>query len=72
MILDQDAETILEKFYLNRHMTCAFTVKENYVARIPAVVHVDGTARAQIITEKNEFWHEILTNVKAELGLGGL
>lgn len=51
-------------------MTCAFTVREDYLAKIPAVVHVDGTARAQIITEQNKFWHDILSDLKAELGLG--
>lgn len=70
MILEQDAKQILEKFYLNRHMTCAFSVKEAYLDKIPAVVHIDGTARAQIITAENEFWYEILSGVRAELGLG--
>ena len=70
MILQEDAETILEKYYLNRHMTCAFTVQKEYQKKIPAVVHVDGTARAQIITPENKFWYDVLIEVKSKLGLG--
>ena len=46
-----------------------FTVKKEY-QKIPAVVHVDGTARAQIITPENKFWYDVLIEVKSKLGLG--
>ena len=32
-------------------MTFAFTVAEHWKARIPEVVHMDGTARAQVVTQ---------------------
>ena len=32
-------------------MTFAFTVAEHWKTRIPEVVHMDGTARAQVVTQ---------------------
>jgi len=32
-------------------MTFAFTVAEHWKERIPEVVHMDGTARAQVVTQ---------------------
>lgn len=44
-------------FYMT--MTCA--VKEQYRDTIPAVVHVDGTARPQLVSrESNQFLHRII------------
>jgi carbamoyltransferase len=44
-------------------MTITADVKENMVEKIPAVVHVDNTARPQIINENN---NPIIYNVLSE------
>lgn len=44
-----------------RHMTLSFRVTDAFAANSPAVVHVDGTARPQVVCwEDNPFFHELL------------
>ena len=50
-ILDRAAEEILQTRHPAPYMTFAFTVAEHWKARIPEVVHMDGTARAQVVTQ---------------------
>jgi carbamoyltransferase len=48
-------------------------VRPEYIDKIPAVVHVDGTARVQTVTrEQNEFIYDLLTLFKEETGIGVL
>jgi len=57
----------------SRWMNFCPKVKQEYVDKIPAVVHVDGTARVQTITkEQNSFMYEILTKFKEKTGIGVL
>jgi carbamoyltransferase len=49
-ILDRAAEDILQTRHPAPYMTFAFTVAEHWKTRIPEVVHMDGTARAQVVT----------------------
>jgi carbamoyltransferase len=49
-ILDRAAEDILQTGHPAPYMTFAFTVAEQWKDRIPEVVHMDGTARAQVVT----------------------
>ena len=49
-ILDRAAEDILQTRHPAPYMTFAFTVAERWKARIPEVVHMDGTARAQVVS----------------------
>ena len=49
-------------------MTCG--VRESWIERIPAVVHVDNTARPQILPEGDTtFASEILTSFKSLTGI---
>ena len=50
-ILDRAAEEILQTPHPAPYMTFAFSVAEQWKARIPEVVHMDGTARAQVVTQ---------------------
>ena len=50
-ILDRAAEDILQTDHPAPYMTFAFTVAEHWKERIPEVVHMDGTARAQVVTQ---------------------
>jgi carbamoyltransferase len=51
-MLDEVKEQYLEKSYESPFMNLTFTVKEEMRRYIPAVVHVDGTARPQTVTEE--------------------
>jgi carbamoyltransferase len=54
-VLEEDASRVFEitavNAYAARFMTITCAVKPEWRARIPAVVHVDGTARPQIIRD---------------------
>jgi carbamoyltransferase len=42
-------------------MTVTFDVREEWKARIPAVVHVDGTARPQLVrADRNPLYHALI------------
>lgn len=57
----------------SRWMNFCPKVKPEYLDKIPAVVHVDGTARVQTVTkEQNEFIYDILTLFKEKTGIGVL
>ena len=54
------------KRYAARFMTITCGVKDNWRNRIPAVVHVDGTARPQVIERaQNPLYYDILAAYKA-------
>lgn len=72
-ILETEARELFENFYLNRHMTCAFTMKERFRPLLPGIVHVDGTSRAQFVNESNNSnLFKILTHFKTLTGHGAL
>jgi carbamoyltransferase len=57
----------------SRWMNFCPNVRPEYVDKIPAVVHVDGTARVQTITrEQNQFMYDLLTLFKEKSGIGVL
>ncbi|MBI1276195.1 hypothetical protein GC177_09530 [bacterium] len=73
-VLAEDAREVFEvtdaNAYACRFMTITCAVKEKWKALIPAVVHVDGTARPQIITRAdNPLYADILTEFKKRTGL---
>jgi carbamoyltransferase len=73
IMTDDEAERILQKYYPNKHMTCAFRVKPEYAGSIPSVVHVDNTARAQIINESDEpFIYSVMVKLKKISGFAVL
>jgi carbamoyltransferase len=57
----------------SRWMSFCPRVKDKYVTVIPAIVHVDNTARVQTVTrEQNEFIYDLLTEFKKLSGVGVL
>lgn len=57
----------------SRWMSFCVKVREKYINKIPAVVHVDGTARVQTITrEQNPLMYDVLTEFKNLTGIGVL
>jgi len=54
---------IFDTKHLSSFMLLALTVKDEYIDKIPAVVHIDKTARPQIVEEKyNKKYWELLNN----------
>jgi carbamoyltransferase len=70
----EDAESIFDlgpvKRRAARFMTITCGVRDAWRARIPAVVHVDGTARPQVIERAdNPLYYDILASYKALSGV---
>jgi carbamoyltransferase len=73
IMTDDEAERILLKYYLNKHMTCAFRVKPEFAGPISSVVHIDNTARAQIINQSDEpFIYSLMVKLKEITGFAVL
>lgn len=73
-ILEEDADDVFDlpaaSKYAARFMTITCAVREKWRGRIPAVVHVDGSARPQIIGDKhNPLYARVLREFKARTGL---
>lgn len=59
--------------FATRFMTITLPVRPEWQNRIPAVVHVDGTARPQTISaEDNPFYYGILKEFQKKSGIGVL
>jgi carbamoyltransferase len=73
-VLDEDAERVFDITPVNRYaarfMTITCGVKPEWRAKIPAVVHVDGTARPQIVRDaENPLYAAILRGFRNASGL---
>ena len=74
VVAEQDADTVFdlgaEKAYAARFMTITCNTKPEWRERIPAVVHVDGTARPQTIRRDwNPTYYDVLAAFKEKTGL---
>jgi carbamoyltransferase len=73
-VLEEDAERVFDITPVNRYaarfMTITCAVKPDWRARIPAVVHVDDTARPQIVREAdNPLFAAILRRFRERTGI---
>ena len=73
-VLEEDASRVFEITDVNRYaahfMTITCAVKPEWRDRIPAVVHVDGTARPQIVRDDvNPLFAAILRRFRDQSGL---
>ena len=73
-VAEEDAEKVFEitpvNAYAARYMTITCFVKPEWRVKIPAVVHVDHTARPQVIRrEDNPLYYDILKAFEARSGL---
>jgi carbamoyltransferase len=73
-VLEEDAERVFEITPVNRYaarfMTITCAVRPEWIKKIPAVVHVDGTARPQIVREAdNPLFAGILRRFRDRTGL---
>src|SRR5262245_15511016 len=73
-ILEEDSDKVFEITPVNRYaarfMTITCAVRPEWHKRIPAVIHIDGTARPQIIRDReNALYAHILRRFRAATGL---
>jgi len=70
-ILDIEMERLLDSSYPNYHMSCSFILKDEFQKHIRCACHVDGSARAQCVTEAtNSAFYAILTQLRTLTGFG--
>ncbi len=69
-VLDVAAEEILQSKHPSPYMTFTFDVAESWKPRIAEIVHVDGTARPNIVTaQSNPRYYELMTKFYKKTGL---
>lgn len=69
-ILDTHSEEILGTSHPSPFMTFSFEVTEEWKKKIPEVVHVDGTARPQIVSrESNPLFYKLIEEFQKLTGL---
>ena len=69
-ILKEHAEDILGTNHPSPYMTFSFTVNNKWRKKIPEVVHVDGSARPQIVEkDTNPRFYSLLENFHKKTGL---
>lgn len=67
----EDCADYFDCAYVSPHMLLTAPVRPRWRDAIPAVVHVDGSARIQTVTqESNPVYYRLLTAFKAETGIG--
>lgn len=72
-MLDRLAPEILQTDHPAPYMTITFEVAESWRERIPEVVHEDGTARAQVVSEQsNPRYYALLEAMEQRTGNGVL
>jgi carbamoyltransferase len=70
-IMIDEKDRLFEKAYDNYHMTCAFTMKDEFLDILPSAVHIDGTARVQFVSDKtNPDFYKYLKELKKITGYG--
>ena len=70
-MLEEEAERLLEDVKgTDRFMTMGYKVKESAEEIMKSVVHVDMTARPQMVGSENKKYRELLRSVKKRSGYG--
>tara|TARA_Y100001963_G_C6401449_1_gene274257 strand:- start:82 stop:492 length:411 start_codon:yes stop_codon:yes gene_type:complete len=69
-VLKEEAKDWFELDVDSPYMSFVFLVKEEVREKIPAVVHLDGTARVQTVSESDNPWYwQFLKKWKAKSGI---
>ncbi len=70
VVLEEDASLWFEDAHYSPFMLFVYKVKEDKADKIPAVRHVDGTARIQTINEQQHpLYHQLLSEFKKLTGV---
>lgn len=68
-ILDTAAKAIIQSEHPAHYMTVTFDVAEDWKSRIPEVVHKDGTARVQVVSENtNARFYQLIKELEKHTG----
>lgn len=69
-LLDRAHSEYVEDAYPSPYMILAFNIKKEKQKEIPAVTHVDGTARTQTVTkDTNPLYFKMIQNFESETGV---
>jgi carbamoyltransferase len=73
-VLEEDCARVFEITDVNRYaarfMTITCAVRPEWRSRVPAIVHVDGTARPQVVRERHaDVYAEILRRFRDMTGI---
>jgi carbamoyltransferase len=69
-VLEERFFDLFDMRVLSPFMLIAGQLKDEWRARVPAVVHVDGSARPQAVSQKtNPLYHQLLTKLNAWAGI---
>ena len=72
-VLEEDAGLYWQGATNYRYMTFAVKASDYAKEHVPAVVHVDGTMRPEVVTQDfNQWLYEVLQEFKARTGVGVL
>lgn len=70
-VIEEDAHIYFSQTVKSPYMTFVVSVKDEWKAKLPAITHVDGTARIQTVSkENNEKYYRLLNEVKNFTGIG--
>ena len=71
IVLEEDANVYFDMLGLKKseYMTNSFYVREEYIDKLPGIVHVDGSCRVQTIDITSHLY-ELLLEFKEETGIG--
>ncbi len=68
-LLDTSASDIIQSGHPAQYMTITFNVADSWKSRIPEVVHEDGTARVQVVSEStNPRYYRLIEEVEKRTG----
>ena len=69
-ILREEVSNWFESDQASPYMSFAIPFKKECLERVPAVIHLDGTARLQTVTRNdNKWYHDLLTRWNKKTGV---
>ncbi len=69
-VLEEDAGDFFENISSSPYMTVTFKVKEDKASVVPAITHVNGTARVQTVNKNaNSKYHKLISEFKKITGV---
>lgn len=72
-ILEDERELLFQNSFQHKHMATAFRLKEEFKSILPGLIHVDGTARPQFVSNSdNKQYFDFIQNVKKYSGYGAV
>jgi carbamoyltransferase len=70
-VLAEDTSLYFETIQALPYMVIVASVKEEWRSKLPAITHIDGSARVQSVVKNiNPLYHKLLEEVKALTGVG--